>query len=285
MRFRICENHYITPILFFSNSVFLFMQCKICENTSDFFAEARILNKYKVKYFKCINCGFIQTEEPYWLEEAYSDAINHSDIGLLKRNFDLTSPTTNVISKFFNSKEKFIDFGAGYGVFVRIMRDNGYDFYWQDKYCNNIYAKDFVFIKGKKYELLTAYEVFEHLPDPVKEMKEMLEFSDNLLFSTYIIPDNNPKPNEWWYYATDHGQHVSLYSKKSLEILAMKFNKNLYTNGKNIHLITDKKLSSILFKMLTMPIISNYFSPLFRKKSLLDSDYKKVLENLKSKGE
>ena len=74
------------------------MQCKICENKSNFFAEAKILFKYKIKYFLCSNCGFIQTEEPYWLEEAYRDAIKFSDVGLLKRNFELTNPTNNIIS-------------------------------------------------------------------------------------------------------------------------------------------------------------------------------------------
>lgn len=260
------------------------MLCKICENKTEFFSEARILFKYDIKYFKCSVCGFIQTEEPYWLSEAYSDAINHSDIGLLKRNSDLVSPTANVISKYFDKSKKFIDYGAGYGVFVRMMRDKGFDFYWQDKFCENFYAKDFICEENFKYELLTAYEVFEHLPEPVKELETMLKYSDNILFSTYLIPENYPKPDEWWYYATDHGQHVSLYSKKSLETLAKKFDKNFYTNGKNIHIITNKKLNNFYFKLLTFPYSSNIFSVFSKRKSLLDSDYNKVLENLKSRG-
>ena len=259
------------------------MLCKICENTTEHFAEARILFKYDIKYFKCPTCGFIQTEEPYWLEEAYSDAINYSDIGLLKRNSDLVSPTSNIISMFFN-EGKYIDYGAGYGVFVRMMRDKGYDFYWQDKYCENLYAKDFIYDENTKYKLLTAYEVFEHLPEPTKEVRNMLQHSDNILFSTYLIPNNNPKPNEWWYYTTDHGQHISLYSRKSLEMLASEFNKYFYTNGKNIHLFSEKKISGRFFKLLTYPVISNYFRLISKKKSLLDSDYQKVLENLKSRG-
>lgn len=259
------------------------MLCKICENTTEFFAEAKILFKYDIKYFKCTNCGFIQTEEPYWLDEAYSNAINYSDIGLLKRNSDLVPPTSNVISMFYNAG-KYIDYGAGYGVFVRMMRDKGYDFYWQDKYCDNVYAKDFKYEEKVKYRILTAYEVFEHLPDPIIEVNKMFQFSDNVLFSTYLVPKNNPKPNEWWYYTTDHGQHISLYSRKSLEVLSKKFNKYFYSNGKNIHLLSEKKISKGFFKLLTYPVIANYISPITRKKSLLDSDYKKVLENLKSRG-
>jgi 2-polyprenyl-3-methyl-5-hydroxy-6-metoxy-1,4-benzoquinol methylase len=164
------------------------------------------------------------------------------------------------------------------------MRDRGYDFYWQDKYCDNLYAKDFEFIENDKYEVLTAYEVFEHLPEPVKELEDMLKHSENILFSTYLIPADNPKPQDWWYFALDHGQHVSLYTEKSLSLLAKKFNMNLCTNGKNIHLITKKQISGFAFKLLTKPYISETLSVLFKKKSLLDSDYKKVLFNLKSGG-
>ncbi len=254
--------------------------CKICGKKSGFFSEASILNKYTVSYFRCEGCGFIQTEEPYWLEESYSEAINYSDIGLLKRNMDLINPTKNVINFFFKEGTKFIDYGAGYGVFVRIMRDNGYNFFWSDKYCENIYAKDF-YAEEKKYDLLTAYEVFEHLVNPADELENMLKYSDNILFTTYLIPKSIPKPQEWWYYALDHGQHISLYSIESLKYLASKFRKNFYTNRKNIHIITGKKLPEFLFGLLTKPYISDVFSIFGKRTSLLDSDYKMVLNKLK----
>ena len=257
------------------------MICRICENNAEQFAEAKILFKHTIKYYKCANCGFVQTEDPYWLDEAYSEAINYSDIGLLKRNADLLRPTKNVIKFFFKSGSEFIDFGAGYGVFVRMMRDSGYRFFWSDKYCNNMYAKGFE-AEEKRYELLTAYEVFEHLPEPAEELKEMLKYTNNILFSTMLVPSNYPKPGEWWYYATDHGQHVSLYSKKSLKLLAEKYGLNFYSNGKNIHLFTRKKITGFIFKLITFPYLDRLFTVFSGKKSLLDSDYQKVLESLKN---
>ena len=50
-------------------------KCKICDSNSHYFATAKVLQKYNVDYFQCSNCGFVQTEEPYWLDEAYSEAI------------------------------------------------------------------------------------------------------------------------------------------------------------------------------------------------------------------
>jgi hypothetical protein len=256
------------------------MNCKICDSGMDLFSEAKILFKYNIKYYKCHGCGFVQTEEPYWLDESYSEVINRSDIGLLQRNLDLSKITKSVINYHFDKEGKFIDYGAGYGIFVRLMRDYGYDFYWMDKYCGNLFAKDFEAVDGR-YELLTAFEVFEHLTSPIEEIKQMLNYSDNILFSTFIIPSNNPKPENWWYYALDHGQHISLYSKKSLEKIANIFGLNLYSNDKNLHLLSKEKKNGLWFKLITFPYLSKLFTPLSGNKSLHDSDYNLILKKIK----
>lgn len=257
------------------------MICKICSTNSEPFSRAEILNKYSIQYFKCPVCGFIQTEEPYWLEEAYSEVINRSDIGLLARNIELSKTTKAVISLHFDKKQRFIDYGAGYGVFVRLMRDLGFDFYWTDKYSENIFAKDFEAKHSDKFELLTAYEVFEHLDRPLEEVENMLRYSDNILFSTFLIPQNYPKPEEWWYYALDHGQHIALYSKKSLEVIAGKLKLNFYTNGKNLHLFAKQKKNNLIFKIISFPYVSGLLNPFLGGRSKLDDDYKMILEKLK----
>jgi len=53
-----------------------------------------ILNKYTIDYFHCPNCGFLQTQEPFWLDEAYKDPINISDTGYLSRNIYLSKKLT-----------------------------------------------------------------------------------------------------------------------------------------------------------------------------------------------
>ena len=50
------------------------------------------MDKYDVKYFLCGNCGFVFTEEPYWLNEAYKSAINISDTGIVTRKNLSTTP-------------------------------------------------------------------------------------------------------------------------------------------------------------------------------------------------
>ena len=78
----------------------------------------------------------------------------------------------------------------------------------------------------------------------------MLEISNNILFSTTLTPIKKPLHEEWYYYGLEHGQHISFYSITTMEYLADKYSVNFYTNGKNIHLFTKKKINKSVFKIL-----------------------------------
>lgn len=256
------------------------MQCKVCSDRADFFARDVILGKYSISYYRCNACGFIQTEEPYWLDEVYSKAIAGSDTGLVSRNLDLAIKAQAIISTWFNPAKKFLDFAGGYGMMVRLMRDAGYDFRWHDKYCDNIFAKGFeadVTDQGE-FELVTAFEVFEHMSDPLTQIKSLEQYSRNILFSTEIIPEAVPQPGSWDYYGLDHGQHLSFFSLKSLEVISKKLSLHLYTNGTSIHLFTEKKLPSSLFKIITYNLPAILLRILFRRNSLLVDDHSKTLQ-------
>jgi Methyltransferase domain len=251
------------------------MYCNVCSNATTFIDKAQVLNKYDIQYFHCTFCGFVQTEKPYWLDEAYSEAINQSDLGLLSRNIALARITKVIIMTLFNSNTRFMDYGGGYGVFVRLMRDFGFDFYRFDKFCTNLFSVGFDadMKETYQYELLTAFEVFEHLTSPLDEIESMLNFSKNILFSTLLLPSNNPKPNEWWYYGLDHGQHISFFTLQSLRVIADKFSLNLYSNGSSLHLLTEKKISSSWFSLISRDKVSQILNLLLKKESLLNSDY------------
>ena len=54
-----------------------------------------------------------------------------------------------------------------YGIFVSMIRDKGFEFYWQDDFCENIFAERFVADMNSNYDTITAFEVVEHLPEPL----------------------------------------------------------------------------------------------------------------------
>jgi hypothetical protein len=251
------------------------MLCKICGCSSSAGFRALVLNKYDVQYYSCNNCGFIQTESPYWLEEAYSSVIARSDIGLIGRNVKFSNFCSAVIPLFFNAKSAFLDYGGGNGMFVRMMRDKGFEFYWRDKYAINQFAEGFDAPQEKKYSLTTAFEVFEHLTDPLEIIREMFRYSDTLLFSTRLLPSWEITPDNWWYFTLDTGQHISLYSKESLELIAKKFNVHLSSNGISLHILSPRIIPSIILKFLSFPPFAESASSLLNigRKTLLDDDY------------
>jgi hypothetical protein len=253
------------------------MKCKICAAPSNHFSSATIF-QHEVDYFRCRQCGFIQTEEPYWLEEAYAEAITNSDIGLMSRNVIYAKISQAIIQSFFDPEASFVDYGGGYGVLVRLMRDAGFDFYRYDKYCDNLFAKGFEAAPAApgQYELVTAFEVFEHLAYPLAEIEQMLQFSRNILFSTLLVPSQSPRPGEWWYYGLEHGQHLSLYTPQSLTLIAEKFSLRFYSNGSSLHLLTEKKISTAWFRLVSRYKMAVLLAALRPKRSLLADDYFKL---------
>jgi 2-polyprenyl-3-methyl-5-hydroxy-6-metoxy-1,4-benzoquinol methylase len=212
------------------------------------FAE-KVLFKYDVNYYKCSQCGFIQTEVPYWLSEAYQTPVSVYDVGMVQRSLLWKSAIERIIRKFFNPNSKFVDYGGGTGLLVRLMRDSGFDFYRYDPYSSNIFAQGFDVAdlpdKKPRFELLTAFEVLEHLEQPLVAIEEMFQLSDSILFSTLLQPSDQTKinPQDWAYFAQQTGQHISFYTQDALAKIAKKFDCNLYTNNENAHLLTVKKLN------------------------------------------
>ena len=254
--------------------------CRICKSSTEKLFSTIILQKFSVEYFQCPHCEYVQTESPFWLKEAYRRPINDVDTGLMMRSYRHRNVASTLIYILFNQRGKFLDYGAGYGVFVRLMRDIGFNFYWQDKHSENLFAKGLEFDKSEKYrvELLTCFEAFEHFVEPAIELANLLNISKNILLSTELIPDPIPSPAEWWYYGSEHGQHIGFFRKKTFEYLANKHCLHFYTNGQNIHLLSKKRLFKPAFKWLTK--VSKYITPLIQKRmeSLTWQDF----ETLKS---
>lgn len=212
--------------------------------------KGNLLN-HSVNYFSCSECGYFQTETPYWLDEAYQSPINISDTGLVHRNIrnsNLVLAALDVLS--IPNGYNVLDYAGGYGLLVRIMRDKGINAFWFDPYCKNLFSIGFESdLNPDGTSLVTAFEAFEHFVFPIVELEKMLKISANILFSTNLIPDSVPEFKDWWYYGEEHGQHVGFFRLKTLHFIAKKYGKHLYTNGSDIHIFSDKKISPIRFKL------------------------------------
>jgi hypothetical protein len=234
--------------------------CRVCGTFCRYLWKGKLLN-FSAKYYECDSCGYVQTEQPYWLEHAYSSAINSSDTGIIARNLKnarIVLATMLVIGKL---NDRIVDCAGGYGLMVRLLRDYGVDALWADRYCENLLARGFEY-NGESASLVTAFEVFEHFVDPVEELDRLLSISPNVLLSTEIIPKNTPPPDQWWYYGQNHGQHIGFFRIKTLKLLAKQRGKYLISNGTTYHLITDSLNSKIAWRVI---LSSNKIVPILLK--------------------
>jgi len=226
--------------------------CRICGAKTDFIFKKKIMNKYDGSYYKCSQCDFIQVNDPFWLKEAYSNPINDEDTGILQRNIDLSLITAMIIAIYFNKRGHFLDFGGGYGIFSRLMNDYGIDFKTYDKHTQNLFGKGLEadMERSEKYDVATAFELIEHLERPLEEKKTIFTKTDTIVFSTTLYTGDYPNPDKWEYYGFSHGQHISFFSRNTLEFIACELGKRLYSDGSRVHILTNRKINSFIFRLI-----------------------------------
>jgi hypothetical protein len=255
-------------------------KCCVCGAVRSLAFTHIVLGKYSCEYFFCENCGLLQTPNPYWLAEAYDVAIGKLDTGVLARNIK-DSKILSLLLPYLSPREgKYLDAAGGYGILTRLMRDLGFDYYWSDKYCSNLFAVGFEGSASTEYDVVSAFEVLEHVTNPFEFLSGVIEQTrcKTIVLSTELYSGQPPAPNDWWYYAFDGGQHISFYQERTLRVLADRLGLNLFTRG-SIHLLTNQRLSPLAFSLRADKRVALLFSPITRvlRKSKTMSDHRSLL--------
>ena len=184
------------------------------------------LSKIPIYYFLCEKCNFCFTPEIYnWAISEFEDKIYNAGYIEIDPDYVEVRPRANaknLIHLFGNQKNSIshLDYGGGAGLLSQLLRDEQ----WKSVSYDPFYNKDTRVEDLGEFDLITAYEVFEHVPNVDKLMADLSSLLKNdgiILFST-LLSDGQIEKNkriQWWYAAPRNG-HISLFSKASLSILA-----------------------------------------------------------------
>ncbi|MGB3723192.1 MAG: class I SAM-dependent methyltransferase [Pacificimonas sp.] len=244
---------------------------------------ATVLQKHEARYQRCDDCDFMCAASPHWLEEAYTDAIAVTDTGIMVRNIATVEKVADYLEISHKASARCLDYAGGYGIFVRMMRDRGYDFDWYDPYSSNLLARGFEMREGG-YSVVTAMEVMEHVEDPRAFLTGITERTDpeTIIFSTETYSGGTAPERDWWYYSFDTGQHIAFYSPKTLNHLADKIGMAYATVG-GLHFFSRAPLPERALRVAySRP--ARALKPVLKKRRtpLTQQDHDRMVQKLRS---
>ena len=206
--------------------------CRLCGARADFWATKRLLDRHDVRYFLCSECGSLETEEPYWLGEAYNVSGIGDDVGAGQRTIDLVLKISALLNAIkLPERAECIDFGGGIGLFTRLMRDRGFNFLSYDRYAKPFFSDRYSLesMEGRSPAVVTAFEVLEHFPEPAKDLEPLFESRPALLIATTELFTG--QDSAWDYLSEGTGQHIFFYSPKAMAEVAKRFGYSLALVG------------------------------------------------------
>lgn len=185
------------------------LNCKVCSKESVFFGEVdfnKSGNDYfigkrtfpksneLVAYYRCTNCGYLFTDFfDNWKSEDYREKIYNDEYIRADPPFETERPLKlfeildEILDETFK-KKSILDYGGGAGKLVDLLQDAGYvnsenydPFYHQNR------------LKRKKYDVITCFEVIEHVPNQQEfwsDIFSLLKKNGIIIFTTLVQPDD-----------------------------------------------------------------------------------------------
>ena len=215
--------------------------CRLCESTSK-----RLLFKKKgYSTVQCTNCAFVYlsvTPDKAFLDNLYSqsyfkgeDDSGYGDYLLEKEQVEKTaSKRLNQINSFTQNGKTLLEIGAAYGFFLNVAKElytvTGVELsthasqYASDCLGLNvingtIHESNF---ESSQFDLVTMWDVIEHLADPMLVMKEVNRIMSSSGLLTLTTPDAGSvlaklQGKSWRLY--DPPYHLCYFSHKTIRCL------------------------------------------------------------------
>lgn len=233
--------------------------CQICSNNkliklgckdfgisgNDYFEKKRMFPDYglEIPYYRCVACDFIFTNAfDLWSEQDFRNHIYNEEYILSDPIFINERPhrNANMVSALFSNEFEnlsVLDFGGGNGIFTKALNNMGIKATSFDYFHDRNF-----FTLTKFYDLITSFEVIEHVPhykqhEWVKNLQSLLKPNQTakIILSTKLL-GCDASINDW-YIAPRNG-HISIHSKKSLAYLTKNAGLNLFSLNSGMHFLS-----------------------------------------------
>lgn len=228
--------------------------CKIC-NADSYLFDVVDFNKFcnqidyyssglsgvPIYYRKCENCGLIFTTSLDSLDkQGFAEFVYNDDYVKYDPDYVEKRPKQNAdfLDEFLapiKPSVKGLDYGSGNGLTASILAKDGWDFSACDPISNPIPASE----SFGGFNVISAIEVFEHIPFPIAGMEDLLSYAaaDCVLIVGTLTTDNQMTNSrlDWWYAGPRNG-HVTLHSEASLRLLFAKYGFSCYSPSSSLHI-------------------------------------------------
>ena len=194
-----------------------------------------------IEYMLCDHCGFcFAPEMAKWPLEEFKEKIYNDDYAHVDPDYLSIRPLANaqMIQSGLPAARtavRHLDYGGGNGLMAQTLKAKG----WNSSSYDPFVDRDTRIADMGKFDLITAFEVFEHVPDVqglMKQLQTLLAPSGMILFSTLCTDGNIRKDSKLtWWYASPRNGHISLFSRNSLAVLGRQYGFNFGSHNTNLH--------------------------------------------------
>jgi 2-polyprenyl-3-methyl-5-hydroxy-6-metoxy-1,4-benzoquinol methylase len=211
--------------------------CYLCESATLKIRKGQVRDMPDLKILECTNCGLVTLSSLEHIQSGfYEESGMHGTVpmpmSVWLKDTDWDDQRRLEMLKSMISNKKLLDFGCGAGGFLNKAQHLAYTVagieierrvreYWEDRI--SIYQD--VETAGGAYDLITAFHVVEHLPDPIAMLKTM----GNMLVENgrmvVAVPSSEDAlltlyDSEAFQCFTYWSQHLFLFNTETLRRLA-----------------------------------------------------------------
>ncbi len=209
---------------------------------------------WPIYYYQCTACSFTFTRAfDQWRYTDFANYIYNEDYARHDPAYLGDRPRScadMILTNFgsFKSEIALLDYGSGQGLMGEILAHSGFSSVMSFDPFSSAKRPD------RQFNMVTCFEVFEHVHDPVALLKDIDSFLSPdgvVLFSTFLCPQEvvDGGLHNWWYCVPRNG-HISFYAPASLRAIADQFGLKLHSFDQSLHVMYRPNIATWLKPLL-----------------------------------